>query len=191
MAYREPPPDQQQGFSSLNVVTIGYWLMCGWGACVWPFMRHSFGVRLFPKYGLAAIAAMYLYALFYPCPEEMFVFFCLWMVRIFWIRVETLSRGKHRHSLDDGVPFLANLLRPRDDFFAKMAVEGAILFFIAGPLLMACGFLGLGTFVAFGFIPLCVKRSLDKYIEDVQLRRWRDMQHEMAYRAARFRSGRF
>ena len=137
---------------------------------------RRFGTHAYHVCGIAALVVMFLFAGFADCPE-MIYFFAAWFALIFVHRIEALARGWHRHSLYDGVPWVARLLRPANDEVAKGAFEPFILW-LAGSLLCPLS-APLGTFVMCGGVPLFLNTVIGKAIVDVRDRRIRDKHHEM------------
>jgi hypothetical protein len=175
---QEEPRDPHQAFTPSNMMGLATMGVFGWAAVFWPFMRCRFGVRAFHANGLAAIVVMYLYGLFYPCPEAMLGLFGVWMLLIFVHRVEALAKGQHRYDYDDGDSWMANVLRPRSEFMAKALYEGIILFF-AGVVLFNTVSEGLGTFVGLGGVPLFIKATLERAMFEAKMREAKNMRYRM------------
>jgi hypothetical protein len=187
MGQQEEAPDPHQGFTPGNMASIFYLLVCGYAACFWPLMRVRFGVRAFQKHGIFAMLVMYIYGLAYTCLDAMVAFWAVWMVALFIARVEAVSRGQRRYSYDDGVPWMANLLRPPSEFVAKGAYEGIILF-LAGVALSNTVSPGLGMFVGLGGVPLFVKVAIERAMWQASMREAEDTRHRMRAYADSFRN---
>jgi hypothetical protein len=131
---------QGEGLTPGQSFNILYFFLTGYAACFWPFLRTGFGVRAFHTAGIGAMIVMYLAAAFGPCPE-MIYFFPVWLALVVIHRLDAFrndARGRQRHSLYDGYPWLVMgclRVKPDHEYLAKGLFEPVILF-IAGALLL-------------------------------------------------------
>jgi hypothetical protein len=184
---QQQQPQLVDKITPAQAFNVFYLCLAGYAACFWPFTRVNFGVNAFQISGLAAMAVMYLYAAFCPCPE-MVLFFAVWLFLIVCHRIVSLRnewRGWGGHSCYDGYPWLVMWLKPHNEFIAKVLYEPVILLFTG---LFLCRWSEpLGGFVLLGGLPIVIKKTIERGMEITQVRVMKDRAFELRARAARFR----
>ncbi len=193
MHQRQEPMTPDRQFSQADGFTLLYLLITGMACCLLPLCRSGFGMGAFYPGGLVALAIMFCYAGFSECPEDMGVFFCLWLPLVLLHRARTLLRavrGDYEHSKYDGWPWLSMWLcrlPPRQELAAK-GIADPLLLLLAGLVL---GMIRpkLGLFVSAGGVAVFAKAAIEHLVEMSHDRAQRDAEMVLRARARRRRGG--
>jgi len=193
MQQRQEPMRPDREFShadGFNLVVLGIISMA---CCVLPFCRSGFGMAAFYPGGMIALVIMFCYAGFGECPEDMGLFFCLWLPLVLFHRGRTLLRavrGDYEYSKYDGWPWLSMWLC-RLSAGQEMAAKGLVdpLLLILAGLLLCTIRPPLGLFVIAGGVSVFAKAGIEHLVEMSHDRAQRDAEMVLRARAKRRRGG--
>ena len=183
-----PHEEQQQNVSDFRTsVNFLYFLAKSHCFCLWPFMRHSFGIHM-P--GFLGLFAMFIIIGQFMATRDlvMMQYLCVWFVLLIFHRIRGTFlwyRGQREHSEYDGWPWLAMRVPfTKNEVHAKNAEPNLCL--ILGAVLVLFS-PALGSFVAFGFISMLIVRATNLEVQRRQVVAMHDLQLEQQAIAERMR----